>query len=40
VAYEIGCEDVEQVSSYLDYREKDGYQRTRVLFHPHSNDDP
>jgi len=37
VAYQIGVQDVEQVSKYLDYREKDGYQRTAATFHPHCN---
>ena len=35
VAYQIGIQDVEKVSEYLDYREKDGYQRTATIFHPH-----
>lgn len=35
VAYQIGAEDVERVSQYLDYREKDGYQRTETTFYPH-----
>jgi cation transport regulator ChaC len=40
VAYQIGAQDVEKVSKYLDYREKDGYQRTVTTFHPHYNHQP
>ncbi|XP_046647979.1 uncharacterized protein LOC124337992 [Daphnia pulicaria] len=40
VAYQIGAQDVEKVSKYLDYREKDGYQRTVTTFHPHCNHQP
>nr|CAG4642135.1 EOG090X0GJG [Eurycercus lamellatus] len=39
VAYKIGATDVEEVSQYLDYREKDGYVRTKVIFHPRQQPD-
>ncbi|XP_050722118.1 putative glutathione-specific gamma-glutamylcyclotransferase 2 isoform X4 [Eriocheir sinensis] len=34
IAYKIGPEDQERVMAHLDHREKDGYQRTPVTFHP------
>lgn len=34
VAYKIKSEDVEQVTSHLDYREKNGYSKKTVIFHP------
>ena len=37
VAYHIGADDVEWVSQYLDYMEKDGYQRTETTIHPYCN---
>lgn len=37
VAYNISDEDQEEVMAYLDHREKDGYQRVPVLFHPQDN---
>lgn len=39
VAYHIAAQDVERVSRYLDYREKDGYRRIETVFHPHCNND-
>ncbi|KAK4872072.1 hypothetical protein RN001_016196 [Aquatica leii] len=36
VAYKIKETDVEKVMDHLDYREKGGYQRTKVLFFPFS----
>ncbi|KAK8730778.1 hypothetical protein OTU49_007927, partial [Cherax quadricarinatus] len=37
IAYNIGEEDQEKVMAHLDYREKDGYHRKAVLFHPQDN---
>ncbi|XP_045454515.1 putative glutathione-specific gamma-glutamylcyclotransferase 2 [Melitaea cinxia] len=34
VAYKIGEEDKEQVTNHLDYREKNGYSKKTVTFHP------
>ncbi|KAL5009079.1 hypothetical protein ScPMuIL_014660 [Solemya velum] len=34
VAYEISIEDREKVKAHLDYREKGGYSKVPVLFHP------
>ncbi|XP_071528004.1 putative glutathione-specific gamma-glutamylcyclotransferase 2 isoform X4 [Panulirus ornatus] len=34
IAYKISEEDQEEVIAYLDHREKDGYHRKTVLFHP------
>lgn len=34
IAYNIAKEDVERVVAHLDHREKDGYQKTPVTFHP------
>ncbi|KAK7083021.1 Cation transport regulator-like protein 2 [Halocaridina rubra] len=34
VAYKIGESDLEEVLTHLDHREKDGYQRIPVTFHP------
>ncbi|KAK8375401.1 hypothetical protein O3P69_008327 [Scylla paramamosain] len=34
IAYNIAKEDVERVVAHLDHREKDGYQKTPVIFHP------
>ncbi|XP_068246378.1 putative glutathione-specific gamma-glutamylcyclotransferase 2 [Palaemon carinicauda] len=34
VSYEIGESDLKQVLAHLDHREKDGYQRTPVMFYP------
>lgn len=34
VAYKIKSEDVEQVTKHLDFREKNGYEKKIVTFHP------
>ncbi|CAH2239457.1 jg21466 [Pararge aegeria aegeria] len=34
VAYKIRQEDIDQVTSHLDYREKNGYSKKTVTFHP------
>ncbi|CAH0731951.1 unnamed protein product, partial [Brenthis ino] len=34
VAYKIRTEDIEQVINHLDYREKNGYSKQTVTFHP------
>ncbi|XP_045779168.1 putative glutathione-specific gamma-glutamylcyclotransferase 2 [Maniola jurtina] len=34
VAYKINEEDIEQVTTHLDYREKNGYSKKTVTFHP------
>ncbi|KAL0868610.1 hypothetical protein ABMA27_008071 [Loxostege sticticalis] len=34
VAYKIRTEDIEQVTKHLDYREKNGYSKKTVTFHP------
>ncbi|XP_023951347.2 putative glutathione-specific gamma-glutamylcyclotransferase 2 [Bicyclus anynana] len=34
VAYKIRDEDIEQVTTHLDYREKNGYSKKLVTFHP------
>ncbi|XP_058822108.1 putative glutathione-specific gamma-glutamylcyclotransferase 2 [Topomyia yanbarensis] len=35
MGYRIGKNDAEKVLKHLDYREKNGYGRHRVLFHPY-----
>ena len=37
VAYEIAKEDEEMVTVQLDHREKDGYNKLPVTFHPANN---
>ncbi|XP_045113142.1 uncharacterized protein LOC123505634 isoform X7 [Portunus trituberculatus] len=34
IAYNIAKEDVDRVVAHLDHREKDGYQKIPVTFHP------
>ena len=34
VAYKIRTEDIEQVTNHLDFREKNGYSKQFVTFHP------
>ncbi|XP_047034474.1 putative glutathione-specific gamma-glutamylcyclotransferase 2 [Helicoverpa zea] len=34
IAYKIKTEDVAQVTKHLDYREKNGYMRKTITFHP------
>ncbi|XP_028160365.1 putative glutathione-specific gamma-glutamylcyclotransferase 2 [Ostrinia furnacalis] len=34
VAYKIRTEDIDQVTKHLDYREKNGYSKKTVTFHP------
>lgn len=34
IAYKIAEKDIENVVNHLDYREKGGYKRINVLFHP------
>ncbi|XP_063832258.1 putative glutathione-specific gamma-glutamylcyclotransferase 2 [Ostrinia nubilalis] len=34
VAYKIRTEDIDQVMKHLDYREKNGYSKKTVTFHP------
>ena len=38
MAYKIGESDLKEVMAHLDHREKDGYQRTPVMFHPQDTD--
>uniref|UniRef100_A0A182NMS4 glutathione-specific gamma-glutamylcyclotransferase n=1 Tax=Anopheles dirus TaxID=7168 RepID=A0A182NMS4_9DIPT len=35
MGYRIGAEETSQVLEHLDHREKNGYERHRVKFHPH-----
>uniref|UniRef100_T1JB24 glutathione-specific gamma-glutamylcyclotransferase n=1 Tax=Strigamia maritima TaxID=126957 RepID=T1JB24_STRMM len=37
LAYKIRKEDVVKVTDYLDYREKDGYEKTLTTFYPQSS---
>lgn len=39
IAYKIKQEDINAVVSHLDYREKGGYKRMNVLFHPQSGEE-
>lgn len=39
VAYEIAEENIERVLQHLDYREKNGYERSTVKFYPKDNPD-
>lgn len=34
IAYKIRTEDIEQVTNHLDFREKNGYSKQTVTFHP------
>lgn len=34
IAYKIKPEDVDNVMRYLDYREKNGYSKKTLTFHP------
>ncbi|XP_015430259.1 PREDICTED: putative glutathione-specific gamma-glutamylcyclotransferase 2 [Dufourea novaeangliae] len=34
VAYKISSQDIDNVVKHLDYREKGGYERKRILFYP------
>lgn len=34
IAYKIRTEDVEEVTKHLDFREKNGYSKQFVTFHP------
>lgn len=34
IAYRIHTDDIEKVVAHLDYREKGGYERKSVVFHP------
>ncbi|CAH1155750.1 unnamed protein product [Phaedon cochleariae] len=34
IAYKIPNSDIEQVVNHLDYREKGGYERQSIIFHP------
>lgn len=38
VAYKIRTEDIEQVTKHLDFREKNGYVKKTVTFHPKEKD--
>ena len=40
VAYKIRTEDVDQVTQHLDYREKNGYVKKTVNFHPKETLEP
>ncbi|CAH1635996.1 unnamed protein product [Spodoptera littoralis] len=40
VAYKIRSEDAAQVSQHLDFREKNGYSKKTVTFHPKDNIEP
>ncbi|CAN7993691.1 unnamed protein product [Ixodes pacificus] len=37
VAYEIPERHIQEVMYYLDFREKDGYDKVQVIFHPESD---
>ena len=37
VAYKISSENIEGVTNHLDYREKGGYTKVYVTFHPREN---
>uniref|UniRef100_A0A090XEG8 glutathione-specific gamma-glutamylcyclotransferase n=1 Tax=Ixodes ricinus TaxID=34613 RepID=A0A090XEG8_IXORI len=37
VAYEIPEKHIQEVIYYLDFREKDGYDKVQVIFHPESD---
>ncbi|VVC95117.1 putative glutathione-specific gamma-glutamylcyclotransferase 2 [Leptidea sinapis] len=37
VAYKIYNNDVEEVTNHLDFREKNGYSKITVMFHPNDN---
>lgn len=37
VAYEIPEKHIQEVMYYLDFREKDGYDKVQVIFHPESD---
>ncbi|CAN7995152.1 unnamed protein product [Ixodes hexagonus] len=39
VAYEIPEKHIQEVIYYLDFREKDGYDKVQVTFHPKSDSD-
>lgn len=36
LAYKISVENIDSVVTHLDFREKGGYERTTVLFHPYA----
>ncbi|KAJ0172293.1 hypothetical protein K1T71_012266 [Dendrolimus kikuchii] len=38
VAYKIRNEDTEEVTKHLDFREKNGYEKKNVIFHPKDQD--
>ncbi|XP_075984327.1 putative glutathione-specific gamma-glutamylcyclotransferase 2 [Anticarsia gemmatalis] len=38
IAYKIRTEDIEQVTKHLDYREKNGYTKKTVTFHPNDTE--
>lgn len=38
VAYKIRKEDIEEVTKHLDFREKNGYEKKTVIFHPKDQD--
>lgn len=40
VAYKIKEQDIEEVTEHLDFREKNGYSKKSVLFHPKENMKP
>lgn len=39
IAYRIHKDDIEKVVAHLDYREKGGYERKSVVFHPFNEDE-
>lgn len=40
IAYKISDDNIDNVVKHLDYREKGGYKRTNVLFHPQPGHKP
>lgn len=38
VAYRIRAEDVDEVTKHLDFREKNGYSKKTVTFHPNNSE--
>ncbi|XP_060524432.1 putative glutathione-specific gamma-glutamylcyclotransferase 2 [Cylas formicarius] len=40
IAYKIRETDIEDVINHLDFREKGGYERKKVVFHPKEHDIP